>query len=36
MLGSAKRKQEALANWKTARKVWPQEGRIADLAEALM
>ncbi len=35
-LNSAKRKQEALANWKAARKVWPQEGRIADLAEALM
>jgi DNA-binding SARP family transcriptional activator len=35
-LNSAKRKQEALLNWKAARKVWPQEGRIADLAEALM
>jgi DNA-binding SARP family transcriptional activator len=35
-LNSAKRKQEALLNWKAARKVWPHEGRIADLAEALM
>jgi DNA-binding SARP family transcriptional activator len=35
-LNSAKRKQEALLNWKAARKVWPHEGRIADLAETLM
>ncbi|QBD74770.1 hypothetical protein EPA93_01680 [Ktedonosporobacter rubrisoli] len=35
-LGSAKRKQEALTNWKQAMQLWPQETRIHNLADALI
>jgi tetratricopeptide (TPR) repeat protein len=33
MLGSQKRRQEAIANWKEARKVWPNEKRVTELAD---
>ncbi len=35
-LGSPKRKQEAMQNWKGAVRLWPGDARIADLAEVLM
>jgi tetratricopeptide (TPR) repeat protein len=31
--GSQKRRHEAIANWKEARKVWPNEKRVAELAD---
>jgi glycine cleavage system protein P-like pyridoxal-binding family len=34
-LGSEKRRQEAIANWKAARVQWPHEKQIMDLAEVL-
>jgi tetratricopeptide (TPR) repeat protein len=34
-LGSQKRRREAIANWKEARKVWPDEKRVVDLADLL-
>jgi tetratricopeptide (TPR) repeat protein len=33
ILGSQKRRQEAIANWKEARKVWPDELRVLQLAD---
>ncbi|MBV9688374.1 MAG: helix-turn-helix domain-containing protein [Ktedonobacteraceae bacterium] len=33
ILGSQKRRQEAIANWKEARKVWPNEKRVTELAD---
>jgi hypothetical protein len=35
-LGSEKRWQEAIANWRAARKRWPGEDKIPKLADALM
>jgi hypothetical protein len=35
-LGSEKRKQEAIANWKAARQRWPHEKRLLEWAELLM
>jgi tetratricopeptide (TPR) repeat protein len=35
-LGSEKRKQEAIANWKAARLRWPHEKRLLEWAELLM
>ena len=35
-LNSQKRKQEAVENWKAAKKVWGSEPQILELAEALM
>ncbi|MBV9688169.1 MAG: winged helix-turn-helix domain-containing protein [Ktedonobacteraceae bacterium] len=35
-LGSEKRRQEAVANWRAARKAWPHEQKILKLADALM
>jgi tetratricopeptide (TPR) repeat protein len=35
-LGSQKRKQEAIANWKAARVRWPHEKQIWELADILM
>jgi DNA-binding SARP family transcriptional activator len=35
-LGSMKRKQEVLANWKAARMRWPHEQRILELADLLI
>ena len=35
-LGSEKRKQEAVANWRAARQRWPHEAAIADLADVLV
>lgn len=35
-LGSPKRKQEAMQNWKGAVRLWRGDARIADLAEVLM
>ena len=35
-LGSQKRRQEAIANWKAARKAWPHEEKILKLAAVLM
>jgi tetratricopeptide (TPR) repeat protein len=32
-LGSQKRRREAIANWKEARKVWPDEKRVVELAD---
>jgi tetratricopeptide (TPR) repeat protein len=32
-LGSQKRRYEAIANWKEARKVWPDEKRVVELAD---
>ena len=34
-LASEKRRQEAIANWKRARKRWPQEKSIGELADVL-
>jgi len=34
-LKSEKRRQEAVANWKTARVQWPHEKKLLALAEAL-
>ncbi len=34
-LGSEKRRQEAIANWKAARDQWPQEKRVMELADLL-
>jgi tetratricopeptide (TPR) repeat protein/DNA-binding XRE family transcriptional regulator len=35
-LGSQKRRQEAIDNWKEARKVWPHETRVLELADLLL
>ncbi len=35
-LGSEKRRQEAIANWRAARKRWPHEEKILKLADVLM
>lgn len=35
-LQSEKRRQEIIANWKEARKVWPREPRVMELADALI
>jgi hypothetical protein len=35
-LGSEKRQQEALANWKAARKQWPKELRVLELADLFL
>ncbi|MBV9691282.1 MAG: helix-turn-helix domain-containing protein [Ktedonobacteraceae bacterium] len=35
-LGSQKRRYEAIANWKEARRVWPNEKRVTELADLLM
>ncbi|HEU5375734.1 MAG TPA: hypothetical protein VFV38_09865, partial [Ktedonobacteraceae bacterium] len=35
-LQSEKRRQEIIANWKEARKVWPREPHILELADALV
>ena len=35
-LQSQKRRQEIVANWKEARKVWPREPQIVELADALV
>jgi DNA-binding SARP family transcriptional activator len=35
-LGSEKRRQEALANWKAARKQWPNERRVWELADLFL
>ncbi|HEU5378467.1 MAG TPA: hypothetical protein VFV38_23840 [Ktedonobacteraceae bacterium] len=35
-LQSEKRRQEIIANWKEARKVWPREPQITELADALV
>ncbi len=34
-LGSEKRRQEAIANWKAAREQWPYEKRVMELADVL-
>ncbi|MGH2506822.1 MAG: helix-turn-helix domain-containing protein [Ktedonobacteraceae bacterium] len=36
MLHSAKRQQEVLANWREARKVWPREPLVTELADLLL
>jgi len=36
MLKSRKRKDEAVTNWREARKKWPQEKKILELADLLM
>lgn len=35
-LQSGKRRQEVIANWKEARKVWPREPRVIELADLLV
>ena len=35
-LQSEKRRQEVVANWKEARKVWPHEAKIVELADILI
>ena len=35
-LQSGKRRQEVVANWKEARKVWPREPRVIELADLLL
>ncbi|HEU5373900.1 MAG TPA: hypothetical protein VFV38_00525, partial [Ktedonobacteraceae bacterium] len=35
-LQSEKRRQEIIANWKEARKIWPREPHILELADALV
>ncbi|MEO7021375.1 MAG: bacterial transcriptional activator domain-containing protein [Ktedonobacteraceae bacterium] len=35
-LKSEKRRQEVIANWKEARKVWPREPQVMDLADVLL
>lgn len=35
-LQSEKRRQEVVANWKEARKIWPHEPRVMDLADLLI
>jgi tetratricopeptide (TPR) repeat protein len=35
-LGSEKRRQEALANWRAAREKWPHEARVRALAEVFL
>ncbi len=35
-LGSEKRRQEAIANWRAARRRWPHEEKILKLADVLM
>ena len=35
-IGSERRRQEVLANWKQALKTWPQEKRVLELAEVLV
>lgn len=35
-LGSDKRREEVIANWKTARKQWPQERQVTELADLLL
>jgi hypothetical protein len=35
-LGSQKRRQEAIDNWKEARKVWPHETKVLELADLLV
>ncbi|MBO0777239.1 MAG: helix-turn-helix transcriptional regulator [Ktedonobacteraceae bacterium] len=35
-LGSEKRRQEVVANWKAARKVWPHEALVMELADLLL
>ncbi len=35
-LGSEKRRQEVIANWKAARKVWPHETRVLELADVVV
>lgn len=35
-LGSVKRQQEVLVNWKEARKVWPHEPQVTALADLLL
>ena len=36
MLQSEKRQQEVLANWRAARKVWPNEPQVTELADLLL
>jgi transcriptional regulator with XRE-family HTH domain/tetratricopeptide (TPR) repeat protein len=36
MLQSGKRQQEVIANWREARKVWPQEPQVMELADLLL
>jgi tetratricopeptide (TPR) repeat protein len=36
VLHSAKRQQEVLANWREARKVWPREPLVTELADLLL
>ncbi len=35
-LGSDKRMQEAITNWKAARERWPHEQRVLELADVLL
>ncbi len=35
-IGSERRRQEVLANWKSALKTWPHEKRVLELAEVLV
>lgn len=35
-LQSGKRRQEVIANWREARKVWPREPRVMELADVLL
>ena len=35
-LNSETRRQEVIANWREARKVWPHESRVMQLADVLV